>query len=421
MRISKQNLLPLGINFALGFFFISILAIKGGYNISPFILIFLGLGYFLYGLKQKWQWSLSSQDKLFIYSYLLYFLLFVLSLLFNGGKGRELDNPSRVLLLIPVLLLLLRIPFNLKIIMVAIPCGAITAGLVAVFDKLVLHSPEAYAPRMMHIQAGDIAMSLGMFSLLLALYAQRKQLKIPTLFCLASALMGMLGSFLSTARGGWIGLPIILGLMLWIYRQSLSRGFFIGLIGIFVLGGAALSQMPQNRISERFTSAQVEIERYWQHQDGSTSVGARFDMWKSALLMAQQKPILGWGIQGAAEERKKMAEQGIISTYAGQFGHAHNQYLDDLSKRGVLGLFTLLAIFFIPLRAFWQHTQNPNQEVKLCAALGVVHVISTMCYCLSQGFFAHNSGNIFYFFLTVVFYAALKNQLQVSHENSRHS
>ncbi|EGV06309.1 hypothetical protein HMPREF9952_0061 [Haemophilus pittmaniae HK 85] len=40
MQISKQNLLPLGINFALGFFFISILAIKGGYNISPFILIF---------------------------------------------------------------------------------------------------------------------------------------------------------------------------------------------------------------------------------------------------------------------------------------------------------------------------------------------------------------------------------------------
>lgn len=419
MQITKTSFFLQLINFSIAFFFVSILVFKGGYNISPTLLILLGLGYTAYGAYKKWPLAFNKQDKTLIYAYLFYFSLFVISILVHGGKLRELDNPSRILLLIPMLLLLLRTPIRLPLIIFAIPCGAIIAGLVALYDKFILQSQMAYAPRMMHIQAGDIAMSLGVFSLVSVFYFQRKNIKKATIFCLAGTLMGMLGSLLSTARGGWVGLPIILVAILWIYRKSLSKGLFISVLGVFILGGLAISQLPNNHISERFAMAQQDIQGYLDKQDGSTSVGARFDMWKSVIIMAQQKPILGWGIQGAAAERKKMADEGIISQYAGQFAHAHNQFLDDLSKRGIIGVSALLLVFLLPLWIFWKQTQNPSHEVKLIATLGVIHVLSVMCYCMSQGFFSHNSGNIFYFFLVVVFYAMLKQQLQAQHENSR--
>ena len=55
-------------------------------------------------------------------------------------------------------------------------------------------------------------------------------------------------------------------------------------------------------------------------------------------------------------------------------------------------------------------TIYPNAELKLAGLLGVVHILSVMFYGLSQGFFSHNSGNIFYFFLVIVFYAFTKQQ-----------
>ena len=36
--------------------------------------------------------------------------------------------------------------------------------------------------------------------------------------------------------------------------------------------------------------------------------------------------------------------------------------------------------------------------------------LAVMIYSLSQGFFTHNSGNLFYFFLTIVWYALFTTQ-----------
>ncbi|MFD1806951.1 O-antigen ligase family protein [Pasteurella oralis] len=143
-------------------------------------------------------------------------------------------------------------------------------------------------------------------------------------FCLVSTLSALFGRFLSTARGGWIGLPIIVPLILYCF------------IAITLITIVSVATLPLFKAMQRVYQAQDEITAYFVANNGSTSVGARFDMWKSALLMAREKPILGWGVEGVGEERKRQAEQQIISQFAGQFNHVHNQYLDDLSKRGVL-------------------------------------------------------------------------------------
>lgn len=410
IQITKQNWLATLINFVVTLFFLSIFIVKGGYNIAPALLTLLGLGYGIYALMKNTRFNLSRTDKWLIYSYLSYFFVFVLSLTFNGGKIRELDNPSRVLLFIPVLLLLLKYPIKTCVLSYSIPLGGIISACVALYDKFILNLNPDQNPRIMHIQGGDISMSLGIFSLIIALYAyQKREVKL-TVLSVMGGLCGIVGSLLSTARGGWVALPILLIVILWIYRHSLSKRFFLTFFGIIAIASVGISQMPNNRIMERIDVAQKDIQLYLDNNNGNTSLGARFEMWKSALEMAKEKPLFGWGIQGATEKRKQETKEKIVTGNIGQFTHAHNQYLDDLSKRGIVGLLALLAVLFIPLRTFMKNLKTANNEIKLIATLGVAHILSVMIYGLSQGFLVHNSGTIFYFFLTIVFYTAIRTR-----------
>ena len=408
MQIMKQNWLATIINFAVTLFFLSIFIVKGGYNAAPALLMLVGLGYSVYALIKKPLLNLSKVDKWLIYSYLFYFFTFVLSLSINGGKMRDLDTASRVIFLIPVFLLFLKRPIKTCVLSYSIPLGGVIAVCIALYDKFILNLNPDQNPRIMHIQGGDISMSLGIFSLIIALYAhQKKDVKL-TALSVIGGLCGIVGSLLSTARGGWVALPVLLIVILYIYRHSLSKRFLLTFFGIIVVASIGISQMPNNRIMERINVAQKDIQLYLDNHDGNTSLGARFEMWKSALEMAKEKPLFGWGIQGATEKRKLDTKEKIVTGDIGQFTHAHNQYLDDLSKRGVVGLLALLAVLFIPLRAFMKKLNTTNDEVKLIATLGVAHILSVMIYGLSQGFLVRNSGTIFYFFLTIVFYAAIR-------------
>ena len=408
MQITKQNWLATLINFTVTLFFLSIFIVKGGYNAAPVLLMLISLGYGVYTLIKKSLLNLSKVDKWLIYSYLFYFLTFVLSLCINGGKMRDLDTASRVVFLIPVLLLLLKYPIKTCVLRYSIPLGGIVSVCIALYDKFILNLNPDQNPRIMHIQGGDISMSLGILSLIIALYAyQKREVKL-TVLSVIGGLCGIVGSLLSTARGGWVALPILLIVILWIYRHSLSKRFFLTFFGIIAVASVGISQMPNNRIIERIDVARKDIQLYLDNNDGNTSLGARFEMWKSAIAMAKEKPLFGWGIQGATEKRKQETKEKVATGNIGQFTHAHNQYLDDLSKRGIVGLLALLAVLFIPLHTFMKNLKTTNNEIKLIATLGVAHILSVMVYGLSQGFLVHNSGTIFYFFLTIVFYAAIR-------------
>lgn len=405
--IQNTKLLVL-VNVILSCFFLFPLSVKGGYNYAPVLLMLIGLGYWGYAYwSKKHIWQVSPDEKRLILSYLFYFAVFLLSLIAHDEKMRTLDNPSRILFMLPLLFLFAQHSIRFKVVSACIPLGAFIAGIVALYDRFYLHSPMAYSPRIMHIQGGNIAMSFGMFSLVISLYYMLKKQPKLTALCFIAALFGILGSFLSTARGGWIGMPFIFTYILWVYRKSLSKTFLISICGIVSVAIIVAFAIPSTRVIERINMAENEIRAYIEKNNGSTSVGARFDMWKSALLMAKEKPLLGWGIEGVSQERKNQAKQKIISQYASQFSHAHNQFFDDLSKRGILGLLSLLGVLFIPITFFFKHAKSKIAEVKTVAVLGVVHVMSVIFYCVSQGFFIHNSGSIFYFFLVVVFYGMI--------------
>lgn len=411
IKINK-NLGYLLINFSLALYFLLFLLFPRSYNIATTFLIVSAFIMLFLNRKQISAFSIDKEQKILIISYLLYFIIIFLTVILHQDKLKYLDNPVRIILYLPVLLLLIQYKLSFKTILYSIPTSAFLAGCVACYQCFYLGDWGAFR-HVQLIQGGDISMSLGMFSICIMLYCLDKNYRLLALFCLICSLMGILGSILSTARGGWIGVPFILALIFAVYRKAIPKWFIPTiLLTITILVYSAFHFDSNGRLRDRINTTQDQITRYFYNNDADTSIGHRFDMWKASWIAIQEKPVLGWGNKALYDKKQELAKNGIIIKNAADFDHNHNQFIDDMAKRGILGLIGLLAIFFVPLRYFWiKLKNNPSQsEIRCLALCGIVHVISTMAYNLSQCFFAHNSGNIFYFFTVIIFYAAISIQ-----------
>ena len=76
-----------------------------------------------------------------------------------------------------------------------------------------------------------------------------------------------------------------------------------------------------------------------------------------------------------------------------------------------------MSIFIVPLYLFYRKAVGQlNKRIKFISILGIVHVLSMIIYCMSQSFLAHNSGNIFYFFVLFLFYAFMVNESAITPE-----
>ncbi len=360
----------------------------------------------LYIFKFKKKWELDKDDKWLIFAFLAYFSTFVMSAIVHGDGFRVIDNPSRVLLFIPLILLFSQFPIGTKVLLHTIPTGSAITGLIAIYEKFVLNFDKPFY-EIVSIQAGDIAMTLGSLTLTISIYLYtKKQYKLTIIYFLF-ALLGMYSSILTLTRGALISLIFTIPLSILLYRKQLNKKLIVIciLLPITLISFSISSPIIKSRIN----LIKTEIHNYIENKDKTSSIGARLDMWKGTIFAAKEKPILGWGDKGYSQFKQELVKKKIVFYYVTHFSSEHNQYLDTLAKRGLVGLIALLSIFFVPFVYFYKKYKE-NEINQSIAVLGFIHITTVMAYCLTQSFFSHNSGSIFYFFGLVIFYCALKHQ-----------
>ncbi|UCC95893.1 MAG: O-antigen ligase family protein, partial [Candidatus Omnitrophota bacterium] len=140
----------------------------------------------------------------------------------------------------------------------------------------------------------------------------------PILFLVFLSLLIITNLFFTYSRGSWVAFLAVSVFLFAFFTKGKARLTPIALMGIFLVG---VMSIPSVR--ERF---------FFIFQKGGDA--ARFQMWKSALLMFKESPLLGKGI-------------GTFMDYLPQYtnlGHqyAHNCYLQILAETGLLGLFSFL-------------------------------------------------------------------------------
>ena len=146
--------------------------------------------------------------------------IFVSQLYHHDLIARYFDSDARFLLAIPVLLALRHINIRiLSIMQYAFPLGAI-AALTAVLVTNSGVRTDASTSFMNHIHLGDMALLLGFLSLFSVNWTGRDHLLVKLLKILG-LIAGLAVSVLSSARGGWIAIPVFV--FVFIYFRTNGR------------------------------------------------------------------------------------------------------------------------------------------------------------------------------------------------------
>jgi O-antigen ligase len=167
-------------------------------------------------------------------------------------------------------------------------------------------------------------------------------------------LISSLGVYFSYSRIALGALVALIALLGFLRRWRLGLGL---LLALSLIGWGLWSFSPALRT------------RFIQNEGGNME---RLIMWKSALLMFEQRPVFGVGFGRTGELSPHYAipvAQALYHRDPWFTSHAHDNFLDILATTGLVGAFLFLAwwgfLFYSALRAF---RRAPLEERWLPAA-----------------------------------------------------
>jgi Lipid A core - O-antigen ligase and related enzymes len=128
---------------------------------------------------------------------------------------------------------------------------------------------------------------------------------------------------------------------------------------------------------------------------GSSS-GVRLELWKAALLIAAENPITGAGYTNIMAAKQKLVDQGYSDAVIVGSSRAHNQYLEELQVKGLIGFGTLIFMLSAPWIATRKGKRNGSPENQLSIVLLRCHLILVAGCMLTQHYINHHSGILFF-------------------------
>ncbi len=376
-----------------------------GYDVGAIILVLSALlcvwrppqGSF--GLKRADRWLLAAG--------LLYVVAGVVEIWLDQQPLRGYDHVSRFVLTLPIFLALVAYPPRPQPFFVAAAVGGLLLGGASIYTKIILGQSNG-AMGLLSIQYACISMVIAAIALAGTGYFYHGRRLALCGLCFVGSIMGAVAVFLSTSRGSWLSIGVMLLLMLWVYRRQLNVKMLA--LGAVLVGGLGLGLYltPQTNVQARVAQAISDIDR-WQDKDRHSSLGDRFVMWDNALDMGQQKWFLGWGAQGYAAEIKRLVGEGTLVEAFLRYGHPHNELLNAWVKRGIPGVLALLLLYAVPMVTFGRYLRQTHSVATRSVALACMSL--PLCFLiagLTQTLFAHNSGVMFYIVALVLCWGVLR-------------
>lgn len=259
------------------------------------------------------------------------------------------------------------------------------------------------------IQRGNIAMMVGLLSLVMVFYFKSIFWKLLSFIVFISG-VGL--SILSASRGGWLAFfisALTLFFVLWRFDKKQIKLFFIVLV--FFLGLIFLN-IQDTPIISRINQALSDLERYFLQDYARTSVGYRLEMWLVSIHAFTDKAILGWGFDSFSSVYNQFVSQGLVEPPPGNrnWGQPHNDYLRFLVELGLVGFVTLMAFLLYPVKVYISSLQyveqlekNKSRELVYLVLLGLVITESMMEFMLTDRNFTTQPMMYFY----VIFSASI--------------
>lgn len=377
-----------------------------GYAYAPALLLLIGLAFCPVVIRRLP--AADFRDKWIIAALALFFLAHLPEILLDDQSLRALDRPSRFLLAIPALLLLLACPPKPGFFWWGAISGSTAAGLITILQKW-LTGGDAVSAWMMPIQFAAIASVLAWVSFAATGYF-RSMNNLPGMLAgVIGGASGLIAVALSGTRGAWLVIPVAGLILALAYRRAFTARIRTGALLLLLLMLVALAGVSQTSVRQGAIQAGTDVQRWIESGDVRSSPGARLEMWKNALDMIPDRPWLGWGRNGYREELQRRVDAGETSDYLLRYSHAHSELIDAQVKRGLPGLLALLAIYLVPAFWFLQRALGASDlKVRAAGLAGAFLPLVFFFSGLTQALFAHNSGVTFYAFMLVIAWANMR-------------
>ncbi len=157
-------------------------------------------------------------------------------------------------------------------------------------------------------------------------------------FIMSVAILTLCGIILSQSRSIWVALLAACVVTLFLYNRRkvlILLSFFFMIFVVLISTSNTLRQRANSIVTSVYT------------EDVSGSTGTRIELWKGALLMFKEHPLLGVGLGDFQTDVNKLISENKLKS-AIDTHHAHNIYLQALATRGIIGL-AILLVFLISL------------------------------------------------------------------------
>ena len=324
------------------------------------------------------------------------------------------DRPAKFLLAIPCLLYATVFPPRPRALLWGLVAGCLGAGAIAAWQVYGQGALRA-SGHTNAIQYGNLALLMAVLVVVFAAAVRRQLHGGVKLLCALAALAGLHASVLSLSRGGWLALLAALPFGLALLYRIRRTAFWKAVVGLG-LAVALISVVNNDQLAQRWDEMTTEMQVYEHKGNANTSVGQRLEHWRLAWNMGWERPLLGWGVAGYTAEKEARVAAGQYQPSIVEYKFVHNEVLDVFVKLGFAGLAVLLFFYLLPLVMFWPSRarlapfdaspplRGQVLALRLC---GVCVPVLYMGFGLTQVFFAHNSGIMFYLFSLMLLWAAL--------------
>ena len=236
---------------------------------------------------------------------------------------------------------------------------------------------------------GYMSLTLGILSFFsINLFAKDAWYVI--LLKLLGTALGFFISLKTQSRTGWLAIPLILFLMLWLHGPKNKWISTVAALLVSVVLSLGIYQ-ASSTVQNRFHDAMVDLKDYkFDKVNAESSIGERISFARMAIYYFKLNPIAGWGHKGF-QSHINDPELVAFATFntrnaPGDGALFHSEIATNSVTFGVLGFIYTLMLFFAPLALFvrtWSLGVNP----RLCA-FGVAYILCIFVSSLSTEIFA---------------------------------
>lgn len=305
---------------------------------------------------------------------------------------RRLKKISHFLVLIPILPALATVKKNLVL---PYLIGTCIAGFVVLCITIYqvhlhefVHATGFYNLIMFGSMATVLALScfIGLFFI--------KDNRLFFSFLLLSLAFALYAAILSGARGAWIGFLAGVPLSLILMRGLMPKKRLIHASILICLTVITTGIAGRNMISQRMANTFMYLKTYQSEKAKLDGMGVRVILWRAALMIWSQNPVLGTGLGDYEHDLVKMVKNGEIEPpdyYDTEYNYAHNIFFESLACTGILGILSMIfATIVMPLLFFFKARKSSNIDFNSYAAVfGIVSIIAFCIFGLTENWMAH--------------------------------